>query len=123
MRQPFFATIGHHGYYKSSDGIHWTRLATQLITATVTPSSLTFASQVVGSSSAAQTVTLTNKSAVALSSLALSASSQFQLAGNTCPASLAPGASCTTGVVFAPTQTGPQAGSLSVTNSAMASAV
>ncbi|MGA8043026.1 MAG: hypothetical protein WCA37_09500, partial [Terracidiphilus sp.] len=58
-------------------------------------------------------------SPVTLLGLALSASSGFQLANNTCPASLAPGASCTTGVTFAPAQTGPQTGSLTVASTAM----
>lgn len=89
-------------------------------TVQLAPGLLTFATTGVGVSSAPQTITLTSNGAVPLSSLALSVSSGFQLAGNTCPASLAPGASCTTGVVFAPTQTGPQSGTLSITSSAMA---
>ncbi|MGA8043187.1 MAG: choice-of-anchor D domain-containing protein, partial [Terracidiphilus sp.] len=68
----------------------------------ITPGLVTFPTTGIGATSAAQTVTLTNNSPVTLLGLALSASSGFQLANNTCPASLAPGASCTTGVTFAP---------------------
>jgi hypothetical protein len=89
-------------------------------TVQIAPGLLTFATTGVTAASAPQTVTLTNSSVVPLASLALSVSSGFQLAGNNCPASLAPGASCTTGVAFAPTQTGPQTGMLTVTSSAMA---
>ena len=89
-------------------------------TVQIAPGLLTFATTGVTAASAPQSVTLTNNGVIPLASLALSVSSGFQLAGNTCPASLAPGASCTAGVVFSPTQTGPQTGTLTVASSSLA---
>ena len=89
-------------------------------TVQIAPGLLTFATTGVTTASAPQSVTLTNSGAIPLASLALSVSSGFQLAGNACPASLPPGASCTVGVIFAPNQTGPQTGTLTVSSSAMA---
>ena len=84
------------------------------------PGLLTFPATGVGATSSAQTVTVTNSGGVTLTSLTLAASTGFQIANNACPASLSPGASCTTGVTFAPAQTGQQSGSLTVASSAMA---
>ena len=87
----------------------------------VQPAQLSFPTTGVGATSSVQIVTLTNSStAVVLTDLALSASSGFQLSGNTCSASLSPGASCTVGVVFAPTSAGQQTGNLTVASSALA---
>ncbi|MDE3187826.1 MAG: choice-of-anchor D domain-containing protein [Acidobacteriota bacterium] len=87
----------------------------------VQPAQLTFPTTGVGATSSAQIVAVTNTStSVTLTDLVLSASCGYQLSGNTCPASLSPGASCTTGVVFAPTSAGQQTGSLTVASSALA---
>lgn len=87
--------------------------------AQVTPGVLSFAVTGVGATSAAQTVTVANTSAVTLTALTLRASGAFQLQNNACPASLAPGTSCTVGVVFAPAQAGSQTGNLTVASTAM----
>jgi hypothetical protein len=87
------------------------------------PALLNFSTTGVGVASSAQTVTLTNSSAVTLTDLALSVSSGFQLAGNTCSTTLAPGASCTAGVVFGPTSAGQQTGNLTVASSALGASV
>jgi hypothetical protein len=84
------------------------------------PAQLTFAPTVVGSVSAAQTVTVSNSSSVTATQLALSASNGFALAQNTCGASLASDASCTVGVVFAPNATGPAYGTFTATSAAIA---
>lgn len=84
------------------------------------PGFLTFPATGVGATSSAQTVTVTNSGGLTLTSLTLAASAGFQITNNACPASLAPGASCATGVTFAPAQTGQQTGSLTVASSAMA---
>jgi hypothetical protein len=66
------------------------------------------------------TVTLTNPSGTSsLSSFALAVTTGFKLVSNTCPATLAAGASCTTAVEFAPTSAGPASGSLTVSSSAL----
>jgi hypothetical protein len=86
----------------------------------IQPALLNFPTTGVGATSNAQTVTVTNLSAtVALTNLALGVSSGFQLAGNTCTGTLAPGASCTAAVAFAPASAGSQTGSLTVSSSAL----
>jgi hypothetical protein len=80
----------------------------------VSPSSLSFGNVVLGQSSAAQTVTVTNGSGAAAGSLGLSAAPPFSLTLNTCPGSLATGASCTVGVIFQPTVYGKFTGALTV---------
>jgi hypothetical protein len=86
----------------------------------VAPPQLTFANTLVGQSSAAQTVTVSNTSGMAASQLTVTASSGFTLAQNTCPASLPAGSNCSVGVEFAPVAVGPVTGSLTVTSSAIA---
>jgi len=81
----------------------------------VNPTSLTFASQTVGTTSAAQTATLSNSVAATapLSINAISISGDYSQT-NTCGATLAAGASCTFSVRFTPTAVGARAGSLSI---------
>jgi hypothetical protein len=78
----------------------------------VSPSQLTFAETVLGSSSAAQTVTVSNSSTIAASQLTVVPTAPFSLTQNTCPATLAANSSCTVGVVFSPTSVGPVTGAL-----------
>ncbi len=86
----------------------------------VSPTLLNFSTTGVGAVSAAQTVTLTNSGTVALTSLLFAISNGFEATANTCPASLAVGASCTVSVAFNPTSAGVQTGALSITSSALA---
>ncbi len=86
----------------------------------VQPSLLTFPTTGIGTVSSAQTVTLTNTGTIALPAFVLAISSGFETTANTCPASLAVGASCTVGVAFNPASTGSQTGTLSVSSSALA---
>ncbi|MGB6191241.1 MAG: choice-of-anchor D domain-containing protein, partial [Terracidiphilus sp.] len=86
----------------------------------VQPSVLTFPATGIGAASSAQTVTLTNTGTVALPSLVLATSNEFEMTATTCSSSLASGASCTVGVAFSPTSAGAQNGTLSVTSSALA---
>jgi hypothetical protein len=81
---------------------------------TASPTQLTFGSVVLGQTSAAQTLTLTNSGQAALAGLQISTTGSFQLAGNLCPAALAAGASCTTGVTMTPKTTGIQSGTLTI---------
>jgi hypothetical protein len=91
----------------------------------VSPGTIAFAATGINESSSSTTVTITNPgSSASLSNLTLAVSAAFQLVNNTC-ASLASGtlaaqANCTAGVVFAPTSTGTQAGTLTVTSSTVA---
>ncbi len=85
----------------------------------VSPASLTFPSQAVGTSSAPQQLTLTNVSPDNLGVLALTVGGDFSEVDN-CVASspLGLSASCTANVTFAPTATGLRTGSLSIAHSA-----
>jgi hypothetical protein len=91
----------------------------------VSPGTISFAATGINESSSSTTVTITNPgSSASLSNLTLAVSAGFQLVNNTC-ASLASGtlaaqANCTAGVVFAPTSTGAQTGTLTVTSSTVA---
>jgi PKD repeat protein len=75
--------------------------------------SLTFKG-VSGGTSAAQTVTVTNKSASAVTMGAISASSDYAIVGNTCTGSLATGKTCTFGITFNPVFVGTIEGSAAV---------
>jgi hypothetical protein len=86
----------------------------------VNPAQLSFAATAVGTSSAAQTVTISNSSSLAATQLAVTVSTGFALTQNTCAASLPAGAACTVGVVFAPAATGAATGTLNVASAAIA---
>jgi phospholipase C len=88
---------------------------------TIVPANLTFATQAVGTTSAASMVTLTNNLYTSLSISSVSASGNFAVASNTCGSSLGAKAQCNIGVTFAPTATGPQTGTLSISDSAAGS--
>ncbi len=87
---------------------------------TLSPTSLTFPTQVVFTASKAQTVTLTNTGLGTLSITNISVSSPFSQT-NTCGTSVAAGASCTLTLIFRPAKIGTQTGSLSITDNATAS--
>jgi hypothetical protein len=81
----------------------------------VSPTSLSFGNIDIGSSSAAQTVTLTNatNASIALASIAISGDYADT---TTCGSSLAALGSCTISVVFTPTTTGVRTGTLTITS-------
>jgi hypothetical protein len=90
----------------------------------LTPTSLTFASLAVGSTSAAQTVTLKNTGTAALSltSITIAGTNPGDFAQtNNCTSTLAINASCTVNVTFKPTATGTRSGSLRFTDNASGS--
>jgi hypothetical protein len=80
----------------------------------VTPTSLTFASQAVGTSSVAQTITLTHELSTALNPT-IATSGDFKET-NTCGTSLGPSLSCTISVTLAPTSAQARTGSLTITD-------
>jgi hypothetical protein len=83
------------------------------------PTPLAFASQLVGSASAARSVTLTNNGATTLSIASMTLKGPFQLSGKTtCAGSIAPGASCTIAATFHPTVKGTVGGLVSIADSA-----
>jgi hypothetical protein len=93
-------------------------------TAKLSPLSLTFAAQTVGTTSAAKTVTLTNvgTTALTITSISITGTNAADFSQtHTCGSSLAAGASCTTSVKFKPTATGTRTASLSVADNASGS--
>jgi hypothetical protein len=84
---------------------------------TASPSSVSFGSQAVGSTSSAQSVTVSNPGSSAVSMTSIGLTGPFAEENN-CGTSLAAGASCTVSVTFAPTAAGAASGTLSVNSSA-----
>jgi hypothetical protein len=91
--------------------------------ASISPTSLTFASQTVGAASSAQTVTLSNTGNAALSITGISitgADASDFTETNGCGSSIAAGASCTITVTFTPVASGSLSATLTVTATAVA---
>jgi hypothetical protein len=84
---------------------------------TANPASVAFGNQAVGSTSSAQTVTVSNPGTTAAAISSVSTSAPFSQT-NTCGSSLAAGASCSVLVSFAPTAVGAANGTLSVASNA-----
>jgi len=82
--------------------------------------SLTFGSQPLGSTSAAQAVTMSNTGTAALAISSIVVTGDFAQI-NTCGTSLAAAASCTLSVTFTPTASGSRTGSLTITDNAPSS--
>jgi hypothetical protein len=83
----------------------------------LSPASLTFPPQLVGTSSSAQSLTLSNTGSATLSITSITVSGDFSQT-NTCGSSLAASASCTLSVTFTPTVSGSRSGSLTITDNA-----
>lgn len=87
----------------------------------ISPASLTFAAQAVGTTSAAQVVTLINNlsTTLAISSIGFTGTDSGDFAQtNTCGTSVAAGGSCTISVTFAPAASGSRSATLNVTDNA-----
>jgi hypothetical protein len=84
---------------------------------TATPTSLSFGDVASGSTSSAQTVTVSNPGSSAVSVSSVAVTGPFSQS-STCGGSIAAGGSCTVSVTFAPTSGGSQTGTLTVTTSA-----
>ncbi|MFC5860825.1 beta strand repeat-containing protein [Acidicapsa dinghuensis] len=82
----------------------------------VQPSQLTFGSVQTGTISASQTLTITNSGGATLAGIQLSMAGDFSLTADGCSATLAAGATCTTGVVFKPSTTGNETSTLTLTS-------
>jgi archaellum component FlaF (FlaF/FlaG flagellin family) len=78
---------------------------------------LKFATQVLNTQSASQTVTLTNTGTAAVSVRSVSVSGQFQMSNN-CNGTIAAGASCAVSVISAPTSLGNHIGMVTLRDSA-----
>ncbi len=90
-----------------------------------TPGQLTFASQLVGTTSAPQLLSLSNTGSAPLTIDSLTFSGPFTAApGATCsalPVTLAPGASCSENISFQPAAAGPSSGALVIAGQGVAS--
>ena len=80
---------------------------------TVAPTALNFGSVTTGTTSAAQTVTVSNPTSSAAPVSSVAATGDFAETNN-CGSSIAAGASCTVSVTFTPTATGSRTGTLTV---------
>ncbi len=89
-------------------------IAPAAATLDATPSMLSFGSITVGSTSAAQAVTLRNTGGAAASAISLANSNavEFVVSGNTCGSTLNPGATCTLSVAYRPGGAGQGSGAL-----------
>jgi hypothetical protein len=89
---------------------------------TLAPTTLTFPSQIVNTtSSPAQTITVTNSGTVPLSIVSVAASANYAADSTACPtspATLAAGANCVVNVTFTPTAAGTLTGTITFTDSA-----
>jgi predicted heme/steroid binding protein len=80
------------------------------------PSSLTFADQRIGTTSPAQSITLTNTGIGALTITSILSTTPVFSVTNNCGGGLAAGASCSLGVTFTPVAAGTRVGSIAVTS-------
>jgi sugar lactone lactonase YvrE len=87
----------------------------QVPIATLSATSLTFASQTDGTTSSAQTLTLTNSGAAALAITSIAISGDFAQTNN-CSTGLAAGTKCTVLVTFTPTVAGTRTGTLTISD-------
>ncbi|MGA7258864.1 MAG: Ig-like domain repeat protein [Terracidiphilus sp.] len=88
--------------------------------ATLSVPSLTFSPQAVGTTSAAQPVTLSNSGNITLNISSISPSANFTETDN-CGGSVGPNGSCTLSISFAPTALGPLTGTVSISDNAAGS--
>jgi streptogramin lyase len=88
---------------------------------TLSASTLSFGAVTTGSSSAAQTVTVTNTGTAALTVANIAITGDFSDTSNGCSTSLAPNATCQVSVIFTPAAVGSRTGSLSLTSNTSAS--
>ncbi|HEV2423656.1 MAG TPA: FG-GAP-like repeat-containing protein [Terriglobia bacterium] len=88
---------------------------------TLTPTSLTFAAQLINTTSAAQNVTLMNTGTGTATITGITVTGNFKSPSNTCGSSVQAGASCTISVTFKPTKAGAQFGTLGVSDNASGS--
>jgi len=87
---------------------------------TLSPTSLTFPGQSIGTASAIQTVTMTNSGSTLLTISGIVTTGDFSQTNN-CPTSLAVGGNCLIAVIFTPSVAGSRSGALTITDSAASS--
>ena len=80
------------------------------------PASLNFGTQLEGTTSPAQTATVSNTGTAALAISSISISGNFLISSNGCGSSLAQNSSCQIGITFTPQSTGALSGTLTITD-------
>jgi hypothetical protein len=80
------------------------------------PGSLNFGSAVVGTTTSAQNITISNTGGVSINLQPPVATGDFHISANTCGGMLPPNTGCTAAVVFAPTASGTRSGTFSITD-------
>jgi hypothetical protein len=119
--------VGANGTNSSRGSAYVDSLVTELPTITPNPASLSFASQDIGTTSPAQTVTLSNNGSGNLTvsgfSFTGANAADFSVFANGCGASVAPGGNCIVKIAFKPTgrSTGSRSASLNILSDAPAS--
>jgi len=83
--------------------------------ASLSPTSLSFGSQVIGTASASQTLTLSNTGGAPLAISGIAIAGDFSQSGS-CGSTLAAGASCAVNITFAPSGAGARTGTLTVSS-------
>jgi hypothetical protein len=94
-----------------------TGVGTTAATIVLDPITLSFSSTNVGSTSAAQDITISNTGGATASLQTPALTGDFIFSANTCSSSLASNAGCTVAIEFQPTASGTRTGSLSITDS------
>jgi len=121
IRQPLLRQQGFTRFTGSEFPVTSDPASTSGPIATLSPASLTFSTQAVGSTSAAEIVALKNTGTTSLtiSSIAIMGTDHADFAQtHTCGSSLAAGASCSISVTFSPTASGTRTAILSITDNA-----
>lgn len=111
------------GAFQTSDSGHGTdAFAAKFSSIELSPSSLNFGNQDLGTTSAPQNVTLTNSALASLNITSIVAGGDFAQTNN-CPVGgdLASGSSCMIAVTFTPTATGTRNGAVTITENALGS--
>jgi P pilus assembly chaperone PapD len=85
---------------------------------TVTPTTLVFGPQVSGTTSAEQSITVTNTGNFTVTFTNVTITTGYSLAYQGCTGALTPGSSCTIEVTFTPTSTGAKTGTVTITDNA-----
>lgn len=117
---------GQDGTTSSTAGVLYTVDTGEATITNITflPTSLSFASQTIETTSAAQSVTLSNTgtAAITINGITITGTNPSDFAqANTCGTSVAANASCSISVTFTPTAAGARSGSLSVSDNASGS--
>jgi hypothetical protein len=83
----------------------------------LSPTSLAFGNQLVGTNSTTRTVTLSNTGTATVTITGVTFTGPFSRNGGTCAATLLAGGNCTIGIRFRPVASGPAVGQVSIANS------